>query len=243
MAANPILPRSVVVLGPQGCGKTRNTNRIAGYFKLDQVFDDLNPLGGTPLVDRGVLYFVSAPYDDLPIVEEQLVGRTHVRLSVLRYDSVMAAIQASTPVAKDTNPKEAVGDKKVAFFLTSGIAAAHWAAAQIAGYCKYGAWNWRIAGVRASTYISAIPRHLHRWTNGERLDPVDGTHHLGNIMACCAILLEAEAIGKLNDDRPPAATEALLKVFDEVEAITARLREQYKDRNPKHYTIADEIKP
>lgn len=97
--------------------------------------------------------------------------------------------------------------------------------------------------MRASTYISAIQRHLCRWTNGERLDPVDGTHHLGNIMACCAILLEAEAIGKLNDDRPPAATEALLKAFDEVEAITARLREQYKDRNPRHYTIADEIKP
>lgn len=144
---------------------------------------------------------------------------------------------------KETNPKEAVGDKKVALFLNSAIAAAHWAAAQAAGYFKYGAWNWRIAGVRASTYISAIQRHLYRWTNGERLDPVDGTHHLGNIMACCAILLEAEAIGKLNDDRPPAATEALLAAFDEVEAITARLREQYKDRNPRHYTIADEIKP
>ena len=35
--------------------------------------------------------------------------------------------------SKDTNPKEAVGDKKVAFFLNSAIASAHWAAAQIAG--------------------------------------------------------------------------------------------------------------
>lgn len=144
---------------------------------------------------------------------------------------------------KESNPKEAIGDTKVPLWLCSAIAMAHWASAQLAGLCKYGAWNWRAAGVRASTYISAMKRHLGRWENGERLDPVDGTHHLGNIMACCAILLEAEAIGKLNDDRPPAATEALLAAFDEVEAITARLREQYKDRNPRHYTIADEIKP
>ena len=126
-------------------------------------------------------------------------------------------------------------------WLCSAIAMAHWASAQVAGLFKYGAWNWRAAGVRASTYISAMKRHLGRWENGERLDPVDNTHHLGNIMACCAILLEAEAIGKLNDDRAPSAD--LTKTFDEVEATIARLREKYADRTPKHWTINDEIKP
>lgn len=138
---------------------------------------------------------------------------------------------------KLTNPKEATGDKKVPLFLCSTIAMAHWAAAQVAGMLKYGSWNWRAAGVRASTYISAANRHLGRYANGERLDPVDGTHHLGNVMACCAILLEAEALGKLNDDRAPHVD--LQKTFDEVEAIMARLKVQYADKAPKHWTIAD----
>ncbi len=142
---------------------------------------------------------------------------------------------------KASNPKEAMGDKKVPLWLCSTIAMAHWAAAQVAGYVKYGAWNWRAAGVRCSTYLSAMARHLGRYTNGERLDPVDGTHHLGNIMACCAILLEAEAIGKLTDDRPPKADAALAKAMEEVEAICARLKVQYADKAPKHWTIEDEI--
>ena len=142
---------------------------------------------------------------------------------------------------KASNPKEAIGDKKVPLWLCSTIAMAHWAAAQVAGYVKYGAWNWRVAGVRASTYIAAIQRHLGRWTNGERLDPVDGTHHLGNIMACCAILLEAEALGKLTDDRPPKADAALAKALEEVEQICARLKVQYADKTPKHWTIEDTL--
>ena len=140
---------------------------------------------------------------------------------------------------KLSNPKEVMGDKKVPLWLCSTIATAHWAAAQVAGYVKYGAWNWRAAGVRASTYLSAMGRHLGRYTNGERLDPVDGTHHLGNIMACCAILLEAEALGKLNDDRPPKADAALAKALEEVEQICAKLKVQYADKTPKHWTIDD----
>lgn len=140
---------------------------------------------------------------------------------------------------KATNPKDAIGDRKVPLWLCSAIAMAHWAAAQFAGLIKYGAWNWRAAGVRTSTYLSAIARHWARYANGERLDPIDGTHHLGNIMACCAILLEAEAIGKLNDDRSPSAD--LKKTFDEVEEMMVKLKTLYADKAPKHWTINDEI--
>lgn len=158
--------------------------------------------------------------------------------------SVTDAMKAPTPDdpnTKATNPKDAIGDRKVPLWLCSAIAMAHWAAAQFAGLTKYGAWNWRSAGVRSSTYISAIKRHVARWENGERCDPVDGTHHLGNIMACAAILLEAEAIGKLNDDRSPRAD--LQPVFDEVEAMMVRLKEMYADKAPKHWTINDTIEP
>lgn len=153
----------------------------------------------------------------------------------------LIADAAGAPDTKLSNPKEAMGDKKVPLWLCSTIAMAHWAAAQVAGYLKYGAWNWRAAGVRASTYLSAMARHLGRYTNGERLDPVDGTHHLGNIMACCAILLEAEALGKLTDDRPPKADAALAKALEEVEGICARLKVQYADKTPKHWTIEDAL--
>lgn len=154
---------------------------------------------------------------------------------ISRYNHITSA---STDT-KASNPKEAIGDKKVPLWLCSPIAEAHWSAAQFSGLAKYGAWNWRAAGVRTSTYLSAIKRHHARYANGERLDPVDGTHHLGNIMACAAILLEAEYLGKLNDDRAPSAD--LQRVFDEVEATIARLKEKYADKDPKHWTIHDEV--
>lgn len=138
---------------------------------------------------------------------------------------------------KDTNPKDAIGDKKVPLWLCSPLAKAHWAVAQFSGLVKYGAWNWRIAGVRKSIYLSAMQRHMDAYLSGEECDPVDGTKHLGNIMACAAILLDAEAAGKVVDDRPPSV--GLREAYAEVEGIMSRLREQYADKAPRHYTIAD----
>lgn len=138
---------------------------------------------------------------------------------------------------KDTNPKDAIGDKKVPLWLCSAIAKAQWACAQYAGFLKYGAWNWRKAGIRSSVYLSALQRHLDAYTSGEEFDPIDGTHHLGNIMACAAILLDARAAGKLNDDRPPSVE--LRATYAEVEARMAGLRVEYGDKSPKHYTIED----
>lgn len=139
--------------------------------------------------------------------------------------------------AAGNNPKDAIGDRKVPLWLCSPIAKAHWALAQMCGLIKYGAWNWRIAGVRKSVYLSAMQRHLDAYTSGEEFDPVDGTRHLGNIMACAAILLDAEAAGKVIDDRPPSV--GIREAYTEVEATMARLREQYKDHAPRHYTIED----
>lgn len=140
-------------------------------------------------------------------------------------------------VGKPSNPKTAIGDKKVPLALLSPIASAHWAAAQHAGMCKYQAWNWRIAGVRISTYVSAMKRHIDAFVSGEQFDPIDGTRHLGNIMACAAILLDAEAAGKLTDDRPPSV--GVRETFDEVMATMAANVEQYKHIPQTPFTIAD----
>lgn len=139
---------------------------------------------------------------------------------------------------KATNPKDHVSSTRVPLWLLSPIAMAYWALAQLAGLIKYGAWNWRRDGARASTYVSAMRRHIDKWESGEELDAVDGTRHLGNVMACCSILLESQAAGKLVDDRPPSID--LTKVHAECEANAERLFRQYADRPPpSHATIAD----
>lgn len=140
-------------------------------------------------------------------------------------------------VGKESNPKDAIAGGKVPLWLCSPIATAKWALAQFAGLIKYGAWNWRIAGVRSSVYLSAAKRHLDAYISGEELDPVDGTDHLANVMACCAIILDAKAAGKLTDDRPPSVD--LRPAYREIESQVAKLRGQYGDMNPRHYTIAD----
>jgi hypothetical protein len=136
---------------------------------------------------------------------------------------------------KPTNPKDGIGAMKVPLALCSPIASAHWALAQFSGMCKYQAWNWRVAGVRSSVYISAMKRHIDAYESGEQLDPVDGTHHLGNIMACAAIMLDAEAAGKLEDDRPPLVD--VRPTYSFVEEAMAKLREKYKHIEQRPHTI------
>lgn len=140
---------------------------------------------------------------------------------------------------KQTNPKELAAVTRVPLASLSPIASAHWAAAQYAGMLKYGAWNWRAAGVSYMTYLSAIKRHADALISGETFDPVDGTRHEGNIMACAAILLEALAAGMVTDDRPPVVDHR--PAYAEVEAIMGKLYQQYKDVHPKHWTINDVI--
>ncbi len=138
-----------------------------------------------------------------------------------------------------SNPKDEAGDSRVPLWLLSGAAKVKWALAQFAGLLKYGAWNWRIAGVRYSVYLSAMERHIEGIKAGEQLDPVDHTDHLGNIMACAAILIDAQAAGKLIDDRPPSVNHR--PVIAEAEALMAQLRQKYKDRAPRHYSIKDTV--
>lgn len=76
-------------------------------------------------------------------------------------------------------------------------------AAMADGARKYGKFNWREHEVTASVYEDALMRHLMAWRDGEDAAPDSGVSHLGHIMACCAILLDAKASGKLIDDRGP----------------------------------------
>lgn len=139
------------------------------------------------------------------------------------------------------NPKDAAGRAKVPLWLLSPIAKAAWAGAAFIGKVKYGAWNYRGTKVYASVYISAAMRHLDAYLSGETHDPEDGTHHLGNVMACCAILLDCAASGNLIDDRPPSVS--LRPAYDEMQALVQPTEARYAGKIVKHWTIDDTKAP
>lgn len=138
---------------------------------------------------------------------------------------------------KDSNPKEGIGATRIPFHLLPQGPLALVAMAFYEGGLKYGPYNWRFAGVRASTYVAAVMRHITKWFNGHDHDPTSRVHHLANAIAGLMIVLDAEMQGKLNDDRPPK--QDLEKVYGELEKVMAHLSGLYGDMNPPNYTEVD----
>lgn len=140
---------------------------------------------------------------------------------------------------KDGNPKDGIGATKLPLHLWPATATNLGCLALLHGALKYGRSNFRHVGVRASIYRDAAQRHIDAWFEGEDADPESGLCHLSHALACLAIVVDARAAGKLHDDRmTPGGYRA------QVEALTphvARLTAEYGGRNPKHYTIADEV--
>ncbi len=102
----------------------------------------------------------------------------------------------------DTNPKTQHGEKKPSLGLIPKAALEAAAAAHQLGADKYGPWNWRENSVSAMVYVNAMMRHIQEWKEVEDNDPDTTKSHLGNVMACCGILLDAQEHGCLIDDRP-----------------------------------------
>lgn len=169
--------------------------------------------------------------------EDNMPGISELAREEEEKSNVKNDVEIFSASTKASNPKDAIGDKKVPLALLSPIAKAYWSVAQFVGMVKYGAWNWRKAGVRSSVYISAIQRHIDAYASGEEVDPIDQTPHLGHIMACCAILIDAKAAGKLTDDRPPSVN--LRNAYADVEVMMEVAKKNYGHMNPHHYTIAE----
>jgi hypothetical protein len=138
--------------------------------------------------------------------------------------------------AKPTNPKDAIGSDKLPLHLWPETATALGCLGLLDGACKYGRANFRAIGVRASIYVDAVKRHVNAWNEGEEVDPDSGLPHLAHALACLAIIVDAEAAGKLNDDRQyPGGYRALVT---ELTPHVARLKALHAGKSPKHYTIA-----
>ena len=63
---------------------------------------------------------------------------------------------------KPTNPKDAIGIKKVPFSTVPARVIAEIGLAMLEGAAKYGRHNYRVSGVRASVYYDAAMRHINK---------------------------------------------------------------------------------
>lgn len=108
---------------------------------------------------------------------------------------------------KDTNPKDAVGIKKIPFSTISAPVLAEVGIAMLEGARKYGRHNYRIASVRYSVYYDASMRHLTAAWEGQDIDPDSGLSHVTKAIASLVVLRDAMIQGKLVDDRPPSTPD------------------------------------
>jgi len=115
----------------------------------------------------------------------------------------------------DPNPKKIYGDKKIKLQLVPPAASIAIARGLAEGAEKYSPWNWRDDDIETLTYIGAIQRHLAAYLEGEDLDPdsTTGKSHLDGAIASLAILIDAESVGSLIDNRPKRKAVGVLKAL------------------------------
>ena len=128
---------------------------------------------------------------------------------------------------KDSNPKDRVATSRLDLSLFPDTAVAYGALAMTEGDAKYGGYNYREAGVRASVYVAAARRHLAKWFNGEWCDSRTGVPHLASVLGCVGILVDAIECDKLNDDRPPRC--GISGMIEVMEKTVSHIRELYPD--------------
>lgn len=131
------------------------------------------------------------------------------------------------------NPKQAYGDKKPPLHLLPLAGMVHQSLAHMDGDLKYGFENWNDKPVEKLTYIGAALRHLELYKYGENYTRDTGVHNLGGVMACCAIMLDAELNGNLIDNakHSPATCDLL----HQCEQIVTKLKQMQADRENASY--------
>jgi len=125
------------------------------------------------------------------------------------------AVETAAALLPDdnANPKDRLGIKKVPLSLFPMVALVYGALAFMEGARKYGEFNWRNKPVKRRVYLEAILRHTLQALAGEDIDEdtvirddagnvtFPGIPHEAKIIACAAIILDANESGCLIDDR------------------------------------------
>lgn len=125
---------------------------------------------------------------------------------------------------KPSNPKDAVGIKKVSMSTLPATVLAELAVALHEGALKYGRHNYRVIGVRASVYYDATFRHLMDWWEGTDDDVGESElSHITKAIASLTVLRDAMIQGKYVDDRPPKSPQGWLAALNKrVEALLVK---------------------
>lgn len=135
-------------------------------------------------------------------------------------------IPISSLDVKDSNPKDAVGIRKVPYSTLPTPVLAECGVAMLEGAIKYGRHNYRVIGVRASVYYDAVvARHLAAWWEGEDDDAESGISHISKAIAGLMVLRDAQIRGKMVDDRPVGTKGFIKELNKKVEAMMDRLPE------------------
>lgn len=128
---------------------------------------------------------------------------------------------------KETNPKDAVGCTKAPLSVVPAQVIFEIGLGMLEGSCKYGAHNYRVAGVRASIYYDAAMRHMMDWWEGQDIDPVSGLNHVTKALTTLTVLRDAMLQDMMFDDRPPRALRA--HWMDEANARAAAIIAKYPE--------------
>jgi len=136
---------------------------------------------------------------------------------------------------KNTNPKDAVGTKKVPFSVIPMPVLGEVGLALLEGARKYGRHNYREAGVRASVYFDAMIRHMGAFWEGEDIDPDSGLSHVIKAIAGLMVLRDSMIKGNWSDDRPPKVKDGwvqeLNKKAEEIIEKYPNAKEPYTELN------------
>jgi len=119
-----------------------------------------------------------------------------------------AVAEARADRVEGVNPKQAQGRKKIRpHVLPIGGLIPTTVVMQL-GADKYDPMNWRDNPIALTDYLDAIMRHWLAIADGEDIDPESGQSHMAHIAATSLIVLDAAAVGTLEDDRPTRGTAA-----------------------------------
>jgi len=117
----------------------------------------------------------------------------------------------------DNNPKTRMGNAKLPFHLLPVPAMIEQSLAHADGGFKYMPNNWHDEPISVSVYAGAILRHLIHFLMGENRADDSQVHHLGHIMACCAMVIDSQVRGTLNDNRAGMDMDAYHTLLEDAE--------------------------
>lgn len=133
---------------------------------------------------------------------------------------------------KLSNPKDAIGSRKAPMSTIPASILAEMGVAMLEGSAKYGKYNYREVGVRASIYYDAVLRHIFAWWEGEDIDPDSGMSHITKAMTALVVLRDSMTRENWTDDRPPKSNN----FYNELNNLSGEILDRHADKSPKHVT-------